>query len=226
MAQPPVRPAAPSPDPARRTAALPAVGRRELNALKASGHGSDTILIGETASGGITRPLTMLQAMYCVNGANRPLRGAAAAALGCPSSGNRTQFVAAHPGLFAIGGWAHHPYSFDQPPNRRYNLPGAITLQNLGSLEREINRVFALDGRSRRGGVPLYLTEFGYKSIRRTPSCTHRSASRRCGSTRASTCRGAIRTCGRWRSLSSSTLPHRRRARAGRARTGARSRAA
>jgi hypothetical protein len=132
--------------------------------LKASGHGNDTILIGETASGGITRPLTMLQSLYCVDGANRPLRGASAAALGCPTSGNRAQFVAAHPGLFAIGGWAHHPYSFDQPPNHRYNLPGAITLQNLGSLESELNRVFALDGKSRRGGVPLYLTEFGYKS--------------------------------------------------------------
>lgn len=132
--------------------------------LAASGHAGDTILIGETASGGITRPLPFLRALYCVNGRNQPLRGSAAAALSCPGNGSRSAFVAAHPGLFNIAGYAHHPYSFDQPPNRPFFLPGSITLYNLNTLERELNALFALDGKGRRGGVRIYLTEFGYKS--------------------------------------------------------------
>ncbi|HWE33948.1 MAG TPA: hypothetical protein VG410_10715 [Solirubrobacteraceae bacterium] len=132
--------------------------------LAASGHASDTILIGETASGGITRPLPFVRALYCVDGRNQPLRSSPAAALGCPTNGSRSAFVAAHPGLFDIAGYAHHPYSFDQPPNRPFYLPGSITLYNLNTLERELNTLFARDGKARRGGLPMYLTEFGYKS--------------------------------------------------------------
>jgi hypothetical protein len=132
--------------------------------LRASGHSNDTVLIGETASGGITRPLDFVRGLYCVNSSNRPLRGGAASALGCPTSGSRSAFVAAHPGLFGATGFAHHPYSFDQPPSRPIALPGVISLANLGQLEGELNRLVALDGQPRPGGVPLYLTEFGYKS--------------------------------------------------------------
>jgi hypothetical protein len=132
--------------------------------LAASGHAGDTIMIGETASAGITRPLPFVRGLYCVNGRNQPLRGSAAAALGCPTNGSRSAFVAEHPGLFEISGYAHHPYSFDQPPNRQFFIPDSITLYNLGLLERELNTVFSLDGKGRRGGVPIYLTEYGYKS--------------------------------------------------------------
>jgi hypothetical protein len=132
--------------------------------LAASGHAHDTVLIGETASGGITRPIPFLQALYCVDSHNRPLRGHAASVLGCPGSGSRSTFVRDHPGLFDIAGYAHHPYSFDTPPNKVIATPGAITLANLGELENELNRLLALDGRPRRGGLPMYLTEFGYKT--------------------------------------------------------------
>jgi hypothetical protein len=132
--------------------------------LAASGHSGDTIMIGETASGGITRPLPFVRALYCVNGRNQPLRGSVAAGLGCPTNGSRSAFVAEHPGLFDIAGYAHHPYSFDQPPNRPFYIPGSVTLYNLGELERELNSVFSLDGKRRPGGVPIYLTEYGYKS--------------------------------------------------------------
>jgi len=133
-------------------------------ALDATGHAHDTVLIGETASSGVVRPVPFVQALYCVNSANRPLRGKTATNLGCPASGSRATFVSAHPGLFDAAGYAHHPYSFDTSPNRLIKTPDAITLANLGKLESELNRVFALDGRARPGGVPLYLTEFGYKS--------------------------------------------------------------
>jgi hypothetical protein len=133
------------------------------NGLVASGHQNDTILIGETASGGIEEPLELLKALYCVNRSNRPLTGSSASALGCPVNGSRSTFVAEHPGLFRFTGYAHHPYSFDRPPTRP-EPDGQITLANLNTLENELNRLLTLDGQGRPGGVPIYLTEFGYKS--------------------------------------------------------------
>jgi hypothetical protein len=131
-------------------------------ALRATGHAHDTILIGETASRGWIFPIQFVEALYCVNSHNRPLVGTAATNLGCPRSGSRSQFAARHPGLFASE-YAHHPYSFDTPPNRII-APGLITLANLGVLERTLNRIFATYGKHPRGGVPMYLTEWGYKS--------------------------------------------------------------
>ena len=46
----------------------------------------------------------------------------------------------------------------------RIHSQGWITLQNLGVLERVLNGVFASYGRSRPGGIPLYLSEWGYKT--------------------------------------------------------------
>jgi hypothetical protein len=39
-----------------------------------------------------------------------------------------------------------------------------VTLDNLGTLERVLNRIYAVYGQSRGGGVPLYVTEWGYKT--------------------------------------------------------------
>jgi hypothetical protein len=72
--------------------------------------------------------------------------------------------VGANPGLFEATGFAHHPYSFNLAPNVRYPLTNWITLFNLGSFEQMLNGIFATYGVGRRGGVPLYLTEFGYES--------------------------------------------------------------
>ena len=132
------------------------------SAFRATGHAHDTILIGETASRGWIYPIQFVDALYCVNSHNRPLVGTAATNLGCPRSGSRSQFAARNPGLFASE-YAHHPYSFDTPPNRIVS-PGLITLANLGVLERTLNGIFATYGKHPRGGVPMYLTEWGYKS--------------------------------------------------------------
>jgi hypothetical protein len=146
----------------------PALDRGLTNAgwygLLVSGHGNDTILIGETASGGTTLPLPFLRALYCVTPLYRPMTGSQAAANSCPTAQSRTTFVATNPGLFFSTGFAHHPYSFDIPPNHRMSNPGAITLANLGTLEHGLNRIFAAYGRAPPGGVPLYLTEWGYKT--------------------------------------------------------------
>ena len=92
----------------------PAIYRSLVDAawsgLRASGHGGDTILIGETANRGILEPTPFTQELYCVRRSLRPLTGNAAAEFGCPQSGDRAAFGRAHPGLFAITGWAHHPY--------------------------------------------------------------------------------------------------------------------
>ena len=130
--------------------------------LSASGHGRDTILIGETASVGRTIVTTFVRDLYCVGRSNLPLRGPAAAAIACPSSGSATGFVAAHPGLFQIGGYAHHPYSFDQPPSRPLSPRGSVTLANIHGFEQMLDQIFQAYGRN--NGPPIYVTEFGYKT--------------------------------------------------------------
>jgi hypothetical protein len=126
-----------------------------------SGHAHDTILIGETASAGSVRPVAFLRDLYCLSSRYRPLRGTTAAALGCPTSGTTGAFVSAHPALFHAAGYAHHPYSFDHPPTTRFTQ-GVITLANLGSFERVLDRSLAAYGQPT--GMPIYATEWGYKT--------------------------------------------------------------
>jgi hypothetical protein len=132
--------------------------------LSASDHSSDTVLIGETANRGVLTPAQFVRGLYCVGSNLKPLRGAAAQAIGCPTSGSAQDFVAVHPGLFESAGFAHHPYGFDVAPNRRYPDGSFITLYNLPSLERLLNGIFVTYGLHPAGGVPLYLTEWGYKT--------------------------------------------------------------
>ena len=133
------------------------------NGLSASGHAGDSIMIGETANVGTLSPRPFIQDLYCVGANLRPLRGATAREIGCPSSVSPEQFAAEHPGLFRSGGYALHPYAF-AAPNRSYPDPSYITLENLGSLERMLGGIFRTYGMRRRGGVPIYVTEWGYKT--------------------------------------------------------------
>ena len=132
--------------------------------LAATGHAGDTILIGETANNGILRPGAFIRGLYCVDQHLRPLHGAAAAEFGCPGSGNRAAFVRANPGLFQISGFAHHPYLFDAPPNRRDTTADTFSLGNLSSMEHLLKTIFAAYGRHPAGGIGLYMTEWGYKT--------------------------------------------------------------
>jgi hypothetical protein len=143
-----------------------------LYALFYSGHtvNSDTILFGELAPEGYEArgaivampPMTFLRALYCVDSQNHPLRGDAATALGCPTSGTATDFVVNNVGLFYSNGFAHHPYYFTHAPWYRGGDPNFLALGNLGRLER------ALDGFFRTYDVPvripIYLTEYGYQT--------------------------------------------------------------
>jgi hypothetical protein len=137
--------------------------------LIASGHGGDTILIGETAplgrpppGGNSVSPLRFARALYCLGANGRPLRGGAARAGGCPTSNPRRAFPAAHPGLFSTSGWATHPYSLRSRPNIPTPDPNAVGPADAGRLTRTLRAIFGAYGRG--SGPPIYFTEFGYES--------------------------------------------------------------
>ncbi len=132
------------------------------NGLSATGHAHDTILIGETANFGNIEPVPFVRDLYCVDNHDQPLAGTAARHVGCPASPDRSKFEQQNPGLFAIGGYAHHPYAFDYAPNRPYRYRSWVTLQNIGWLEQVMDGIFSGYGVHPPGGVPLYLTEWGY----------------------------------------------------------------
>ena len=144
------------------------------SALQQSGHGHDTILIGELAPTGITGPgypgnfsgmvpLRFLRALYCVDRSLRPLRGAAAAARACPTTAAGSgRFAAQHPALFDAGGMAIHPYSQGRlaPTTVIPNEPDYSTLASLSRLERQLDAIMAAYASSAR--LALYSTEYGY----------------------------------------------------------------
>jgi hypothetical protein len=123
--------------------------------LKATGHGKDAILIGESSNAGTIQPMTFLEDLYCVGSKFKPLKGKGAAEVGCPTKPNRSKFFKGNPGLFKMTGWAHHPYG--RPDNARQ---GWITVYNLSTMERGLNDIFHTYGHRRSKGIPLYLTEW------------------------------------------------------------------
>ncbi|MGH2856917.1 MAG: hypothetical protein ACRDMJ_05470 [Solirubrobacteraceae bacterium] len=140
------------------------------NGLHSTGHGGDTILIGELAPTGVTNPgnfgmmpgLRFLRALYCVNGSYKPLTGVQATERGCPATATASAaFAAANPGLFKASGVADHPYTFGPPPNELTpGEPDYTTLPAIPNLERTLDRLQKLYGSSTR--FPIWSTEFGY----------------------------------------------------------------
>jgi hypothetical protein len=143
-------------------------------ALADTGHGSDTILIGETAPQGQKQlkdvsqsidALRFLRQLYCLDDNLNLLKGVDAEVRGCPV-GNPAQFVAENPGLFHASGYAHHPYAQLTPPGRKSNWPDWVSMADLRSLTRELTRIYQRYGQPMQSkrGVPLYLTEYGYQT--------------------------------------------------------------
>lgn len=136
--------------------------------LAASGHGNDTILVGETAPKGLLKPgttsavkaLQFIRELYCVDHRYRPFTGDAARVRGCPE--DAAQFRAAHPGLFGATGFSHHPYSLTTSPTARPTDSDFVTLGNLDRLTRGLDRIWA----AYDAGTPppVHLTEFGYNT--------------------------------------------------------------
>jgi hypothetical protein len=158
----------------KKVEASPAIYRRMVDAawaaLVRTGHRHDTILIGETAAygafnkgyGASMDPLIFTRAFYCVGANYRPLKGRAASDVGCPKSGRRGGFVRAHPALFDATGWAHHPYDFVNPPSFHRSDPNSASLSNLSRIEVALDR--SQRAYHRRGGTPIYITEWGIQS--------------------------------------------------------------
>jgi hypothetical protein len=152
--------------------------RAAWSSLRASGHGpaTDTILIGETAPRGIdqppkfpgnfagTVPMPFIRALYCVGSAFQPLRGTAAALLGCPvTAAGSGRFEADNPALFDATGFADHPYEDAlAPDNSLGDLPGYADFSQLGRLETTLDQAAAAYGSHAR--LPIYSTEFGYNT--------------------------------------------------------------
>lgn len=144
------------------------------SAFGATGHGHDTILFGETAPAAITfggpgnfnamAPLRYLRALYCVDAAYRPLRGAAATIRGCPATpAGSAGFAAAHPGLFHASGFADHPYPQGLPPDKvTPNEPDFAELAAIGNLESSLDRMNLVYGSHTK--FPIWSTEFGYQT--------------------------------------------------------------
>jgi hypothetical protein len=170
-----------APDPRnakRQVESSPAVYRSLVAAawqgLADSGHGTDTILVGETApqgqqnAKGITQSidaLRFIRRLYCLDDNLQLLKGSSAAVLACPQN-NPGLFVAQNPGLFHATGFAHHPYDQLSPPARKDKDPDWVTMANLGDLSRELRRIYQRYAQKTQTtrGVPLYLTEYGYQT--------------------------------------------------------------
>ena len=142
-------------------------------ALADTGHGSDTILIGETApqgqgaKKGLTQSidaLRFIRRLYCVDNNLNLLKGAQASLRGCPADA-RT-FVAQNPALFKASGYAHHPYALLSPPSRRSRMADWVSMADLRDLRRELSRIYRRYRQKTQTsrGVPLYLTEYGYQT--------------------------------------------------------------
>jgi hypothetical protein len=139
------------------------------SALRATGHGPDTILIGETSPAGLNpgltrglHPLRFIRELYCLNGRLKPLTGAAAEQRGCPVSFDAGAFVAAHPALFSASGWAHHPYSLTTSPHTADRNRDDATLSGIPRLTRTLDRAERVYGQSKR--FPIWMTEYGYQT--------------------------------------------------------------
>jgi hypothetical protein len=146
-------------------------------ALRGSGHGADTILIGELAPRGFTNfgnhshgymfPVTFVQSLYCLDSHYHWLRGSTAAAQGCPTNaGGSRRFRSAHPALFSASGFSDHPYSETYAPNRE-GFSGCRThlcssLAQIGNLTRALDRSTRAYGSSKR--FTIYSTEYGYRT--------------------------------------------------------------
>ncbi len=150
------------------------------SALQATGHGHDTILVGELAARGLvgkpdaahpgglpgkfsqTKPVRFMQMLYCVDQNYHRLQGAAAKALGCPTTaaGSR-RFRSQNRGLFGATGVGDHPYPGDEPPTKDSSRdPSFATLPKLPNFEAELDKLQRIYGSSRR--LPVYNDEFGY----------------------------------------------------------------
>ncbi|MGZ5311343.1 MAG: hypothetical protein ACXWZK_06400 [Solirubrobacterales bacterium] len=133
-----------------------------IKALRASGHGADQMLLGETApigrtSGSLSRrpipPVEFLRKLFCLDSRGHRLSGADGRAHSC--SGFRR---------LAVTGFAHHPYQRggSRPPAEPPQAAGEITI----SAPSRLRRLLTQAGRASRipRSLPVFYTEFGFQT--------------------------------------------------------------
>jgi hypothetical protein len=131
--------------------------------LSDSGHGADTILLGELMPRGGTSPrkvppLAFLREMACLDSNYRQYRGDAARKRGCRRVGR-----------IPTSGLAYHPYTLAAGPS--------VSEANDDAAIGQLGRVRAtLDALARRGKlprrIPIWITEFGYQTRPPDPFAT------------------------------------------------------
>ena len=139
-----------------------AMVRAGIAGLRASGHGGDEMLLGETSPIGrvtgrlATRPVppaAFIRTLLCIDADGHALRGRAAAVRNCE-----------RPRRLRVTGFAHHPYSRggSRPPRLRGSRRTEITIASAGRLERLLDAGARLGRIPRR--LPIHYTEFGFQT--------------------------------------------------------------
>jgi hypothetical protein len=142
-----------------------------FSALQSTGHGNDTISIGNLSQDGsasvgqtgTTAPLTFVLTLYCLDSSDHALTGAAANQAGCP--GSTSGFRSAHPALFSGNvGVGVHPYPFGAPPPTQTEFPSPFGLEfaELGHGLSVLDHIQGAYGSSMK--MKFYNTEYGYKT--------------------------------------------------------------
>jgi hypothetical protein len=132
--------------------------------LALSGHGSDTILLGETAPLGSDkqgprngiRPVPFLRELVCVAPDGTQYAGDDAARRHCDDF--------ARTGPLNATGYAHHPYTKKAAPTVAPTAPDELTIANIAQLGPILDTLSAQSGGKIPSGLPILLTEFGYES--------------------------------------------------------------
>ncbi len=139
------------------------LARAAISGLHASGHGGDTILLGETAPIGLNdygrtrsmRPGKFLNAFLCLDArTHRALRGRAATQVGCGDFKKH--------GEIKVTGYAHHPYSVKSAPDavdRNVNDIRLADRDRLGTLLDAAARLHRVPG-----NLPYWWTEYGWQT--------------------------------------------------------------
>ena len=133
-------------------------------ALRATGHGGDTILMGETAPLGAIHntprvhlwPKLFLREMFCVRANGRRYTGREARARRC----NELR----RGGPFLVTGFAHHPYAQKRAPTQRDRDRDSIIMANIGELPALLDQLAATTHLI-PSGLPIWLTEAGWETL-------------------------------------------------------------
>jgi hypothetical protein len=137
------------------------LSRSAISGLRATGHGSDLLMLGETApigraSGTLARrpspPVDFIRALFCLKSNGHKLTGTDARLAGC-----------SHIARLRVNALAHHPYTRggSQPPQFR-TLPGEITISTASRLKALLSQGGRVGAVPRN--LPIWYTEFGFQT--------------------------------------------------------------